>query len=571
MRIATFALSFVAVFATASAAFAQAVTEPTEAPAPLTAPVEVEAPDEATAPSVAPQAVTIATTPDAATVPTEPTDRVVVEPEQPRLEIGQIDLQALTEEEEVPFFVLDGYYRARANFHKELDLNADTGESINRYFSHRLRLRPRFNLNKNVAVNMLVDALDDQVWGANPGNVLTQSTADTSSNVIVKRAWGEITLPFGRLEAGRMPSHWGMGLLSNDGNGFRNIFGDAHGGSTFDRVMFATKPLGVDSNWITAIVYDKLVADEPAGQVAIENIAVDEFVGVVFFNTDPLKFGVYQLYRFQNDTDTVINATDGYFKLDLGLLYAETEHVWLYGTSEAIPVLNQADFSVSNPPVDINQYGYAAKVGLKLETYGMEMEWGNATGDRNGFADVNPETGRNEPEVTNFKFNSDYNVGLLMFDYANRNYADQALAAQVAGLNTLAEQGIVSEDVIAEVLSVADLARTNGSVTNAFYIFPKLRFFFLEDRINTTLAYVYASANAPRVIQTQSGPKRYDSYGHEFDIAIDFNWTRNFIFGLQGGWLNAGNYFNRQDFITGAIERPDDAYLAQGRFTVLFD
>lgn len=534
-----------------------------EAPAAATQAAETTAPvAEAAAPADA-------TAPVAAGA-TAPTDQVIITPETLQLEEGQIDLEALTKEEELPFFVLEGYYRVRGNWIHRADLDLE-GNDAQRFFRHRLRMEPRLNLNESVVFKAQIDALDDQIWGANPGNVLTQSTADRGPNVIVKRAWFDVLTPVGQISAGRMPSNWGMGLLSNDGNDFKNVFGDAHNGSTFDRVQFGTKPLGADSNWIVGLLYDRLVSTEPAELVSPENDApVEEFVGVVYFNTDPLKAGVYQLYRFQNETDTVINATDGYFKLDLGLLYAETEQVWLYGDTKAVPVLNQANFTVSNPEVGIDQYGYAARVGLNVDPYGVEFEWGNATGDRNGFNDFDKDKNKPAPEVSNYKFHTDYNVGLLMFEYANAAFAAEALDAQVSGLDTLQEQGIVAPEVVEKVLSVSDLALTNGAVTNAFYINPKLRYSLFDGRLKTTLAYLYATANAPRVVRRQGGNDKYSDYGHEVDLAVDYQYTKNFVLGLQAGYLKPGNYFNRQDFITGFIMRPENAALVQGRFTVLF-
>ena len=43
-----------------------------------------------------------------------------------------------------------------------------------------------------------------------------------------------------------------MGLLANHGNGFDDTFGENHGGSTYDRIMFLTQPLAV-LNAITGI------------------------------------------------------------------------------------------------------------------------------------------------------------------------------------------------------------------------------------------------------------------------------------------------------------------------------
>ena len=54
-------------------------------------------------------------------------------------------------------------------------------------------------------------------------------------SIVVKRVWGEYTTPIGLLRFGRMPNHWGLGMLANDGNAY-----DSDWGSTADRIMFVT-------------------------------------------------------------------------------------------------------------------------------------------------------------------------------------------------------------------------------------------------------------------------------------------------------------------------------------------
>jgi uncharacterized protein (TIGR04551 family) len=51
----------------------------------------------------------------------------------------------------------------------------------------------------------------------------------------IKRAWGEYATPLGELRFGRMPNHWGLGMLFNSGDGH-----DDDAQSTVDRVMFAS-------------------------------------------------------------------------------------------------------------------------------------------------------------------------------------------------------------------------------------------------------------------------------------------------------------------------------------------
>lgn len=54
---------------------------------------------------------------------------------------------------------------------------------------------------------------------------------------MMKRVWGEVSTPVGILRFGRMGSHWGLGVLHNDGNGIDNDWGD-----TVDRVSFTAEP-----------------------------------------------------------------------------------------------------------------------------------------------------------------------------------------------------------------------------------------------------------------------------------------------------------------------------------------
>ena len=53
------------------------------------------------------------------------------------------------------------------------------------------------------------------------------------NSIDVKRAWAEYMTPVGQLRFGRMPSHWGLGMLANSGDGI-----DTDYQSNADRIMF---------------------------------------------------------------------------------------------------------------------------------------------------------------------------------------------------------------------------------------------------------------------------------------------------------------------------------------------
>ena len=154
------------------------------------------------------------------------------------------------------------------------------------YLTMKGRFEPQINIGETVKVMSSIDVLDNVVWGDNENLAATPLFAGDPSNtqpdgsigdaLQLRRLWVEWTTKFGLLRIGRQPSHWGMGILANGGDGFDDDFGVNHDGSTYDRLIFATRPIdlvrgvvgmisGEDQPgpeqypWIIAIGYDKLV------------------------------------------------------------------------------------------------------------------------------------------------------------------------------------------------------------------------------------------------------------------------------------------------------------------------
>lgn len=147
---------------------------------------------------------------------------------------------------------LEGYYRTRGYVYPRLN---EGQERHARVMDMRLRLRPIISYKKTARVIFQVDAFDDVVWGDNAGIAQTPIFAADPSNtnregitipsIQMTRAWLEVTTPVGEVRAGRMASHWGLGLIANDGNGFDDTFGENRFGNTFDRLMYATRPIAI--------------------------------------------------------------------------------------------------------------------------------------------------------------------------------------------------------------------------------------------------------------------------------------------------------------------------------------
>jgi hypothetical protein len=498
---------------------------------------------------------------------------------------------------------LDGYYRVRGFYLTHPDLDVTTQPKVQRYFQHRLRLEPRIFVNEFVSVHAQADSVDDQVWGSNPGNVLAQSTADTSSNLIVKRVWGEVRTPVGLFRVGRQGSHWGKGVLSNDGNGFRNEFGDAHYGDTYDRILFATKPLGADGPLTTAVVYDKIVETDlqfnqpadanrpPPDPLVMQKGDVDEVGMVLFWQQDVISGGVYGIYRWQNQTGTSAWIPDIYVKVETPRFHFDLEAVGIFGNTERgvtgffapgniIDGREVTTIRLEQPELGIQMFGVASEVGYKpIDSLGLALEVGYASGDQ-------PGMGAFEDGVLNaFSFDPDYNVGLLMFEHANRIYTLNQLAASRAQFfDQPAAEGV--DRTVAQICAaacvndtlfatrseaIADFWETtaaafipsNGAVKNALYMFPKVRFQPVET-VNMTLAFLWARANEP-IPSRVPGAEPSRNYGFEVDYAVNYNYTENFRLGLQAGWFRPGAIFDQP-----SGERAPNMFIVQPRFTVVF-
>lgn len=277
----------------------------------------------------------------------------------------------------------EGYFRTRtvlltnlARQPRRTLVHPGTGDTVvipeiksTSYVTSRLRLMPSLSYEKLASLHFQIDAVDDVVWGDNNGLSSAPLLAtdvsdqhflggDVGDSVTIPRAWIQFQVPVGIMRVGRMPSHWGMGLLANGGGTmnmdalapeheprkgldhfFDDDFGDNHFGSTADRILFITKPLtiaktimkkkDVESNFVVGYAFDKIseapfLAAEPPerrfrpfGQQGFlsrgSSDDVTEHVVLAVYNdadwdkvryTDELRFGTYWVFRTQGESST---------------------------------------------------------------------------------------------------------------------------------------------------------------------------------------------------------------------------------------------------------------------------
>ncbi len=182
------------------------------------------------------------------------------------------------EKRKLELVTFDGYLRMRPDLFWRFDMGTgvdpagyslwpanpnSSGDKTNVGVNMRFRFEPTINVSEEVRIRTQIDALDNLVWGSTPDyafsrngganywndrnefSIFSQSQTapraginSLNDSLMLKRVWGEVSTPVGILRFGRMGSHWGLGMLHNDGNGIDNDWGD-----TVDRISFTAEPL----------------------------------------------------------------------------------------------------------------------------------------------------------------------------------------------------------------------------------------------------------------------------------------------------------------------------------------
>jgi uncharacterized protein (TIGR04551 family) len=482
--------------------------------------------------------------------------------ETPGKKPGDLDLDEWNRDDwmllkpDISLIDLSGYFRMRADALRRLDFNnqstgypAASGNSDTRKADFngtniRLRLEPTINVSRDIQVVTTIDFLDNLILGSTPNSfppgagdtpidVLSRSQVppqagsnSLNDSVVIKRAYGRVSALNEQLELrfGRMPDHWGLGMMTNSGDCLDCDFGDV-----VDRFALTFKAIGhiwvpmydwvgsgpfyapfgnagqtLDAaNWDDTTQYSLRImkVDHPddirhrvaQGSMVLNyglwNIIRQQVRGVDSSYYDALAGGTTELgTQVTPAQESRRNAKffytgNGYFKLH----YGEFE----LGAEAAI-VLGEFDDEEFDSKTKVRQVGVAIeglwKVDGKEQGTRLSVKAGGASGDSApGFGVFNPTTQRYQPSVggldnniDNFQFSPDYHIDLLLFRH---------------------------------IL---------GTVTDAWYIRPSLAHMF-NDKVRGSLAAVYSQAMFSRSTPSAGGTeKAAKPLGLEFDAELSY-------------------------------------------------
>ena len=362
----------------------------------------------------------------------------------------------------------------------------------------RFRLDPVLHISDNLRVISQVDLFDNLVLGSTPneyrnvpydsqsgyavasrsgyapiGFNTTTTEAPTSGvnslrdSIRVKRAWAEYATPVGELRFGRMPNHWGLGILNNAGDGY-----DDNYQSTIDRIQFTTgfKPLDlyVTGAWdfinegatsdnlgiYRGQPYDVAQSDDVSQyMLAVTHRKSREMTRLSLARGEiVLNAGIQVQYRHQLLADDVnggvagtCNKSSGAASLScipgglvyqrrgastwtpdlwLQLLYKkfrfEAEAVTIQGNMDNASAVNGEEAS-RNLGYKVRQYGIATEIEQRLVEdklrLGFNFGWASGDSDVQGLAPPYnmAQSQHSDRTDSTFRFNPAYNVDLILY------------------------------------------------------------------------------------------------------------------------------------------------------------
>ncbi len=405
---------------------------------------------------------------------------------------------------------LNGYLRFRTDWFKRLNLGFDDDPALGGApfpepngcnagssapcsdkigtANMRLSLEPTINLTENTKIHIEMDVLDNLVLGSTPfgtsfdGNNPASTPVSVFSNsqvpplsgynstrdsIVVRRAWADVNLPLGRLRFGRMPSHWGMGVLTHAGendpvHGTMDIDNDF--GDNVDRLEFAfTLPttktqFSVALDWPGSGIaadqtdaYNGRFAGQPwdldnSADITQWTFTIGQFDAPALFDKKvrdeelALNWGLFLQYRKQGWDYTGNNAggvgnppvasdlvrrdaklymPDAWVRLAKDDFTFEAELAMVLGS---IGELSDAGI---NTEINVRQVGGVARASYKFleDDLKTSLELGFATGDQwdnpvegtTHISQARPFPGLGDTTMNAFTFNRAYNVDMILF------------------------------------------------------------------------------------------------------------------------------------------------------------
>lgn len=315
----------------------------------------------------------------------------------------------------------------------------------------------------DVTGDLAAEVPGNEGWPTTKENIAQRVPYPTLRALELRKLYLEYKWASGAFRVGQQTSNWGLGLLANDGGRDPEAgdFGQQQFGNLTYRALLAARPLfnrgGAWKAFETAFAADLIVRDN-FGEFAKGDRAFQGVLALRFAKDADNWFGVYAVYRNQSNVD----VTDGGKKTQVVVIdfggrweFLKKKHREFRLAWELVGITGSTTQARNEnaAQLQVRQLGFAVKSAYRVRRATLYLDGGFASGDQNPSDD----------KVENFRFDRDYKVGLILFD--------QVMAYQTARAGARASD----PNVLGVPPEGADLLGTAGSLTGAWYLYPRLK------------------------------------------------------------------------------------------------
>ncbi len=438
---------------------------------------------------------------------------------------------------------LHGEYRFRLHLMNDLPLQtqpragypAELGQNL--WATNWLRLTGKVELDPTFQLVGQIDLADGVLFGDETVGVDAAArprdgaTAFDRSGIDPRWLYAQWLSPIGMFRVGLQPSHWGLGLLANDGTR-QPVFGDYRYGNRNVRLLYLTRPAGRDVP-LNLVFAGDLVYDDPIAQLRDGERALQAIVALLYGDEDK-GVGAYIVYRSQR-----AKTANG---LPLGSPIEEGLDVWvldlygrwewaepsggnLFAAFEGLHIRGDTNLTrtTTRERHDVRQWMWAAQLGREGDLIDVVLEAGYTSGD------ANTEDGVQRRST----MHPDHRIGLILFP--------EVMAWSTARSATLAR----NPEFAARPSPGTQLLPTDGGVSNAMYLFNytkirptswlDLRLGWIWARATSALVDPYRQRAESRSVSYRGGDPRNRDLGVEVDAAVIFHIPLPHEMGIEAG------------------------------------
>jgi len=510
-----------------------------------------------------------------------------------------------------------GYLRNRVVYYHDLDTQKPN-RNVNQgglgdndrfgsmlFAQERLRVEPILKLNDNISIHSQFDILDNviagtqavksidflspivgtiQLPGAGGALGVTGGEAGENKALNIRRAYVDILTPGGKFRVGRQPSHFGLGIFQNDGNGLNDDFGD-----TFDRILYLasleTKKYGtINFGAVADFVFTK--QQDPrisglGGAITGPTQDMRQFGALVLYDHPLFSAGGFGGIRYRNgksgastttarqilldangdfindangnpqltdplpsgkDGDTLLYFADFYGEFHRGPFRLRGEYVLMTGklstglAIDAIPFRNLPTNARGAIQMPEQNSMFVQMAALELEAkyrFGTFLfQGGYASGDSQPLSS----------KITQFGFRPDYQIALLMFHapLGSSPRVTQGNLTSTGGrtlVGAVPVTGNYINNAIYTAIGYSHNLNISSGVPRATDTKVGLKFITAwapSNNFDIDFASMIGDPNLPRVVNSNKW------YGWEVDANFQSRFFDHFLFDLTAGYMMPG-------------------------------